>query len=57
MNRPHTPRLAQWLLEHALPDPERTEITGDLAESFEKEPALFRRVRYWLVLLGHKKTF
>ena len=51
MNRPHPPRLAQWLLDQALPDPERTEITGDLAESFEKEPPRFRRVRYWLEAL------
>ena len=36
MTRPQPPRLAQWLLEHALPEPERTEIPGDLAESFER---------------------
>src|SRR5919201_4502575 len=50
MSRSQPPRLAQWLLEHALSEPERTEIPGDLAESFERHQH-WKAARYWLEAL------
>jgi putative ABC transport system permease protein len=50
MKRPQPPRLAQWLLEQALPEPERTEIPGDLAESFHRH-SHWKAARYWMEAL------
>ena len=47
MTRRQPPRLAQWLLEHVLSQPERTEIPGDLAQSFERQPR-WKAARYWV---------
>jgi putative ABC transport system permease protein len=51
MTRRQPPRLAQWLLERSLPEPERTEIPGDLAESFERH-SRWKAARYWMEALN-----